>query len=229
MAFRRGKKRTYRKRRVTRRRTVRRKTNLYKGVGPAGHQFMKLPYTELYQASIAANASSSRQWRLNNLYDPNATGTGYQPTYFQQMAAMYTEYIVYAVKVDCRISVASSTTNMYYPIAVITPYAGTTGWNNAQDQMSEPGSQWRWMIPGQKMANFKAYYKNSTLFGVTKKKYSNEQDYTATCTSSSGPTSQSNMQVVVYNLDGGNAISMATEMKLVYYVKFYNIVRRAHS
>jgi len=37
-------------------------------------------------------------WRLNNIFDPNQTGTGHQPLSHDQWAALYKNYIVYGAK-----------------------------------------------------------------------------------------------------------------------------------
>lgn len=39
-------------------------------------------------------------WRINSLFDPNSTGTGGQPALYDNMAALYRRYRVYAVKIS---------------------------------------------------------------------------------------------------------------------------------
>lgn len=48
-------------------------------------------YNEL---SAAAGLTASYGFRLNGMYDPDFTGIGNQPTYFDQFAALYTKYRV---------------------------------------------------------------------------------------------------------------------------------------
>lgn len=49
-------------------------------------------------------------WRLNSLYDPNAQLGGGQPTYFDQLAIIYDNYIVNGCKITATFSRGSTTT-----------------------------------------------------------------------------------------------------------------------
>jgi len=62
---------------------------------------VKLKYTDQYSFSGAAPAA--QVWRVNSLFDPDLTGTGHQPRYFDQLSAVYGQYCVkrFAVKLTC--------------------------------------------------------------------------------------------------------------------------------
>jgi len=64
----------------------------------------KLRYCDNYQISIAtAGVPSYQVWMVNSLFDPDVTGTGHQPMYFDQLAAMYLNYTVYKCVITVRI------------------------------------------------------------------------------------------------------------------------------
>lgn len=53
-----------------------------------------LRYTEVVNRSFTAGVASAYLFSCNGLYDPNITGTGHQPLYFDQMMALYNHYQV---------------------------------------------------------------------------------------------------------------------------------------
>lgn len=52
--------------------------------------FVKLPYVENIQLSSGlSGAPGFYVFRMNSCYDPNKSGTGYQPTGFDQYSVLY--------------------------------------------------------------------------------------------------------------------------------------------
>lgn len=68
-----------------------------RGVGVSGIPLTlrtKLRYHETLAFSSAAGAISSNIFRMNSIFDPNETGVGHQPMYYDQLAALYGRYVV---------------------------------------------------------------------------------------------------------------------------------------
>lgn len=66
-------------------------------LGPQGFP-KKLRFVHKYVESLAFTAGSAsdvRQFSCNGLYDPNISGTGHQPLYFDQLSAIYNHYTVF--------------------------------------------------------------------------------------------------------------------------------------
>lgn len=60
--------------------------------------------------SAAAGAISTFVFSANGMFDPDITGTGHQPTYFDKMAALYDHYTVLSSKVSVvAVSISTST------------------------------------------------------------------------------------------------------------------------
>jgi hypothetical protein len=57
--------------------------------------FMTHEYRETKPIVCTAGAINSYQFSCNGMYDPNITGTGHQPMYFDQMSAIYDHYTVF--------------------------------------------------------------------------------------------------------------------------------------
>ncbi len=57
--------------------------------------FMSHEYRETKPIVCTTGAISSYVFTCNGMYDPNITGTGHQPMYFDQMSAIYDHYTVF--------------------------------------------------------------------------------------------------------------------------------------
>jgi len=107
-------KRTMRK---MRRRQVRNRTTVPIGLGFP----KKMVITHKYSDQLAINtgvagAYSFYTWSCNSIFDPNHSGVGHQPLYFDQMASVYNHYTVIGSKITLRVSKSDS--NVYVPILV---------------------------------------------------------------------------------------------------------------
>lgn len=60
-------------------------------------------YVETFSHSCSAGVYGSYKFVCNGMYDPNLTGTGHQPYYFDQMAGIYDHYTVTksTIRVTC--------------------------------------------------------------------------------------------------------------------------------
>lgn len=89
---------------------------------PMGLGFPKrMVMTHKYSESISQNTGASGgfayyTWSCNSLYDPNSTGTGHQPMYFDQLNAIYDHYTVIGSKITIR--AAKSDASVYVPVII---------------------------------------------------------------------------------------------------------------
>lgn len=100
-----------------RQRTVRWRRGVKLGLGLP----QKVTITHKYNEQIALNtlalgATNTYQWRCNGMYDPNITGTGHQPYYFDQLSALYDHYVVIGSRINIKVSKSDSNTNI--PVTV---------------------------------------------------------------------------------------------------------------
>lgn len=63
----------------------------------------KLRYTEVIPLDAAAGATAQSAFRMNNVFDPWATGTGHQPRHYDMLAEVYNLYTVKGCKITARI------------------------------------------------------------------------------------------------------------------------------
>lgn len=57
-----------------------------------------LRYADVYTLTSTTQAVAKQVFRMNSLFDPDFTGTGHQPYYFDQIAAIYGGYCVLGAK-----------------------------------------------------------------------------------------------------------------------------------
>jgi len=90
-----------------------------------------LKYSEAYTFSAAASPSV-QQWNLNSAFDPNQTGTGHQPSFFDTFSGIYSRYYVRAFKLEAVIQ-NSSNTGVYG----VMGYADQSIGSNSVEAMTE--------------------------------------------------------------------------------------------
>jgi len=69
------------------------------GVGFPRKMTQSHRYSDLVNLSGASGAAANFVFCANGMYDPNITGTGHQPLYFDQMSAIYNHYTVIGSKI----------------------------------------------------------------------------------------------------------------------------------
>lgn len=97
--------------RTKRKRTVRNLSTVKLGLGFP----KKVLVTHKYNDQVAINTGATGQlsnylFSCNGMYDPNITGTGHQPYYFDQLTALYDHYCVIGSKLKLRVAKSDVTT-----------------------------------------------------------------------------------------------------------------------
>lgn len=72
-----------------------------------------------------ASLPASYGYGLNNLFDPDFSGAGTQPLFYDQLSAMYNKYRVYSVKIELTLSNETEETCMAVFVPTIANSAGT--------------------------------------------------------------------------------------------------------
>lgn len=152
-------------------------------VAPISNAVYRFVYTEAVSLSATgAGSAGSYTFSLNNLYDPNISGTGYQPIGFDQMSQIWLNYRVLKVRVKAEFQVVPGATNTnevgMYPSGLSTMPADFNAWfvqpfckTGVLSASGGPGSR----------QLYETYYPWSVL-GVTKANYMNENDYLSSST-----------------------------------------------
>jgi len=103
-SFKRKPKSSFKKRKTFRRKTnTKFKTNVSVGKGFPKKMTMTHKYCELITLVANTGAVAKHLFSCNGLFDPNTTGSGHQPMYYDQMSLVYNHYTVIGskIKISC--------------------------------------------------------------------------------------------------------------------------------
>lgn len=107
-------KRTYRRkgaRRTKKTNALRNKTQVNAGKGFPKRMMMTHKYQAAGVYQVTSNTFSKYQFSCNGMYDPDITGVGHQPLFFDQMAAIYDQYTVIGSKLVVEVTPVTAQTS----------------------------------------------------------------------------------------------------------------------
>lgn len=168
-----------------------------------------LRYCEEFQVVLDGSGFGSYLFRTNGLYDPNYTGTGHQPMYFDKLTAIYNHYHVTASK--CKATVVRTGTASSVQMAMYIDDDTVTSCSAISTAFERPGSKTSYSNPSQGVQRSSTCYWNGQYaFG------GNVIDNdTLKGTGSSDPTEQ---QYFVINLEGNGVDTINVFVEIDYTV-----------
>jgi hypothetical protein len=174
-----------------------------------------LEYTDVVKFSSNTSPYATYVFRGNSLYDPDYTGTGHQPLYFDTLMAVYSKYKVISVTVNisfiglsgfCYVvplsEILSSGPNVPTYAEYVRGRVATTG--NAAIQPSRP---------------IRAKYTTQSILGLTNQQL---QDDTYSGTASTNPTSIWYVHLFFTHSDLVTNASMTAFVSLSFTSVFYD-------
>lgn len=223
-----SKRKIRRPRSTRRRRTVRRKMpalSLIRRFPQSGlpeSVIMKHKYADSF--SFASGATPHTQFfRLNSMYDPDQSGVGHQPYYYDQMTPLYNRCIVYGCHVKLK---ATCGTNQ--AIVGFKDQIDTSAISTAVDACERPNAKYALLNNGAKGAYLSKYFPINKLFGVTKSMVLNgEMDFSHDA--SGNPLRQWYLQIFAQNPDSSTATNIQYTIELIYYTKWIDRKRQNQS
>lgn len=126
------------------------KTRVNAGLGFPKQMIMKHRYSELIPLTSTGGSPSQYLFSCNGMFDPNITGTGHQPYYFDQMAALYNHYLVIGSK--CKFQL-SPQVNSHGPIAVTVYVNDDTSRGNNNPALQAEYQSARFLMSGETVTN----------------------------------------------------------------------------
>jgi len=103
-----------RKQRRTRRTQLRNKTSVPVGLGFPKRMVMTHKYADSLALTSTLGAIGKHLFSCNGMFDPNASGGGHQPLYYDQMAALYNHYTIIGSRIKLTVTPQNSTEDTYY-------------------------------------------------------------------------------------------------------------------
>jgi len=212
--------RKYKKKAVVRRRKVYKKripktTSISKVIGFPESMITKLVYYE----SIPTSAISLNQaFRGNSVFDPNSTGGGNQPNYFDTYASIYSTYRVVASKIEARIINTSSTVAVRANLMASDVNTFPTNVANAIGNPLTVSSVLTQSTGSKSMTRLSKYCTTQMVNGKSKAQIVSSDNYQAAI--NSNPTDVWYWLFQMEDIGLSNNMSATIDFKITYYVRF---------
>ncbi len=161
----------------------------------------------------------------NSIFDPDVTGVGSQPYYFDQLAAIYGDYLVYGSKITIYLRTSTALTTCNNIRSYIWPTKGTAAptYTETNDLNQLPrirSATWNRETASKSMTSsgyqkMSAYAKSGPLLSISK--YNDDLQANVT----QNPAQRWYFQVITDTTDFGVAADILMDVKIKYYCKFF--------
>jgi len=175
----------------------------------------KITITHRYQDQHALNTgalgvTNSYYYSCNSMFDPNTTGAGHQPFYFDQLAAIYDHYTVIGSKLTLRVAKTDASTNV--PVNVGILINDDTSGNTSLTALTEhPSSVYKVISTGNPVVTMTSKWSAKQTFGGSVLGNDNLQG-----TSGASPTEQSYYQIFINSSEMGSQTSVLLDVFIEY-------------
>lgn len=192
----------------------------------------KFNYTDAKTYTPATGGATNNKYRLDSLYDPDATGVGTKVAYYDDLISspLYRFYRVYGAKVKIALvneSAVPCSVQIGYNTEAVIPNMLATSPSNVDIHTSNPRE---WIVNlgsvdgGRNIYNKTFYVKNYGVVGRTKQQYLSGQQYREAYNGSIYPAASDRVQLlcnVIGGVAGGTSTqpTVAVQVKITYYAK----------
>jgi hypothetical protein len=174
--------------------------------------------------TITTNAAGLGQyiWNINSLYDPDRTGTGFQPTYFDQLSEIYGRYRVYGCKVDIKVFNPQSSNPLWFSW-ITSGDQSSISEDPSSIAMNNKGSPLRFVSSegSNNVGSITRYIPINRVFGVPKKAIMSEQNYSGVSGNfGTGSDPNSTARLILDIKTYGASVSVIVQTSLTFYAQF---------
>lgn len=207
--------------------------SIARNIGPADRQYVKLKYSQFINLTSTAGVVNDNVWRGSSLFDPDLTGTGTQPYYFDQWAALYNFYSVLgsSIKVTCALGNVSSVAAGTCDLVVIPTQSTGTFVGSTQDVvLQQPYAKHR-VIALQQITEpgvITHYMSTDKMYG-SRNGTTDMVDTSYGAAVSANPNSTWAWHVCMWPHDRASTVTNYIQVEITYYCIFTGLVRPAAS
>ncbi len=166
-----------------------------------------------------AGAFSDKIWNINSVFDPDQSGVGHQPRYFDQLAGLYNRYRVLAAHFDVSVRQRANHGIVVY----IVPNNSTTGLTTSTipAELRRSGVA-RITSSNQPPVVFRVKFDPAAITGVSKQQYLSDDRFQAL--TSANPSEAICAHQYIESMDGITAVDYEYVAQIVYEVEFFDAV-----
>lgn len=192
---------------------------------------VKLTYTQNFvlTTGTAGVFGSSQEFSLNSVYDPDITGTGHQPYGYDSMSSLYKRYKVNGCLMKCTFEDPSDESATLGIMVKSPSQSDSISSLTIQQAKERPMCVTRTLMnSGKQQTRINSYFPMATVFGWTKEQFHGDMENTTAAVSGS-PGSQPKIEFAVAQTRGVSGYSAVVELKLIYFVTFYERIIQSTS
>lgn len=201
-------------------------TTVQRGYSPFGNRYVaKLPFcTDLtLQTVVASGYPTIHKFRLNSLFDPDLSGTGHQPRWFDQLKLMYESYRVTGVKVSVNFNDPGED-GLYVGINAYnvdqTAYNSVAGKYLNDIRERRIATVYPLNNTGKQNKTLNVYLPIHSILGMTKLQY--QASSLTGSTISTNPSEEAILEIFSMAPFISTGIGCSVSVKLTYYCTFYD-------
>lgn len=197
---------------------------IYRGIGIPSVFMTKLKYSST--VVLSGIPFDYYTFRGNSVYDPDYTGTGTQPLYYDELTALYRSYTVLGSEIQVTFSNRTSSGNAQYTRVGIYPLSDQTPYGNIDICSERDNCIYSTLGPpngDQGIINMKSYGKTVNILGMRKDE---STDDAVTALVTANPQKEFFWVLWAGSLDALTNISVYATITMTYYVRFsdrYNV------
>lgn len=210
-----GKKELYKRRKKSNSRKKYKKFNQLKassGFPPS--LYTKVVFSESYQMNSTTGSIVNQTFSGNSAFDPDYTGVGHQPYFYDQLTAVYNSYIVYASKIE----IVAGTNSVTDTRLILRPAIPNTGIADMDLECERPGAKCVYVNAGSAPTKVSMLRKTSQVFGTQSKNL--DENFQAA--SNANPNNRWYWLVGTRPTDESSTAAVQMTVKITYYCRFFD-------
>lgn len=203
-----------RNRRRRRPRRYRRKVNLKANSGFPAQIYTKVVYAETFSLASTSGAIANQSFSGNSPYDPDSTGVGHQPYFYDQLTTIYNSYMCYGSKIEIIAGTNSSTDARM----VLRPSIPATAIGDIDLECERPHAKCWYIKPEGESRPRMKYASTRRIFGTQNKTL--DENFQAA--SSANPNNRWYWLIGMKPTDDSSTITCQMTVKITYYCRFFD-------
>lgn len=192
--------------------------------GPPGAMGTKLQYCTNIAMTTTAGALQQYVFRLNSLHDPDYTGTGHQPLYYDQLTSyIYNQYRVYGMRYYIQAIGEDNTAMNISVMPSLSPTSLTT--IDASRENRDAKNAVLQLDRGPVV--FKGYFDLADVFGTSRERVLDDDGFASLV--GTQPNELAYLHIYAYPMDNTSAKTVRFACKFDYYCILNNVQQQETS
>lgn len=190
-----------------------RKVNLKASSGFPSQLYTKVVYAETFQMASTVGSIANQAISGNSPYDPDATGVGHQPYFYDQLTAIYNSYMCYGSKIEVFTGTNASTDSRI----VLRPSIPSTAIGDIDLEIERPRAKVGYIKPEHSF-RMRSFAKTKHVFGTQNKNL--DENFQAASTTN--PNNRWYWLIGIKPTDDTSSTTCQITVKVTYYCRFFD-------